>query len=108
MSSGNMEIFKWIKDIEKIYKDLINNAKSVNLKDIEEFRELQKREFENFLSQKNQLVNNNLLSLSKDAESEVKIFRDKIDVAISNIETKFQQDIQNLQNLIIKETGLDF
>jgi len=103
-----MDIFKWIKDIEQVYDDLINNAKDVNLNDIEQFREEQRKEFENFLSKKNELVNFALIKLSKDVDSEIKIFTDDMDKAIKKIEKEFQKNIQNLQNLIITEAGLDF
>jgi hypothetical protein len=103
-----MNIFEWIKDIEQVYDDLINNAKEINLNDIEKFREEQRIEFEKFLDKKNELVNNALINLSKDVDSQIKVFRETMDKAINKIEKKFKKNIQNLQKLIITETGLDF
>ncbi len=103
-----MDIFKWIKDIENVYEELINSAKNVNLNDIEQFREIQRKEFEDYLRKKNDLVNNALITLSKDVGSETKIFRDKMDIAIKKIEKQFQNSIQNLNKLIISEARLDF
>lgn len=103
-----MDIFKWIKDVENVYEELINSAKNVNLNDIEQFREIQRKEFEDYLRKKNDLVNNALITLSKDVDSETKIFRDKMDTAIKKIEKQFQNSIQNLNKLIISEAGLDF
>lgn len=103
-----MDIFKWIKDIENVYEELINSAKNVNLNDIEQFREIQRNEFEDYLRKKNDLVNNALITLSKDVGSETKIFRDKMDIAIKKIEKQFQNSIQNLNKLIISEARLDF
>lgn len=103
-----MDVFKWIKDIEDVYEDLINKAKDVNLKDIEDFRELQRKTFENFLSKKNELVNNAFFKLTSDVDSEIKMFRDKMNTAIKKIEHEFENNIQNLQKLIITEAELDF
>ncbi|MFX0002035.1 MAG: hypothetical protein ACFE9C_01210 [Candidatus Hodarchaeota archaeon] len=103
-----MDIFKWVNDIEKVYEDLINNAKDFNLNDIEQFREMQRKEFENFINKKNEIINIALLKLSQDLESESKKFSDKIDKAIKKIEKDFQKNIPNLQKLIIIEAGLDF
>jgi vacuolar-type H+-ATPase subunit H len=103
-----MDIFKWVNDIENVYEDLINNAKDFNLNDIEGFREEQRKEFENFINKKNEIINNALLRLSQDVKSEVKMFQDKIDRAIKKIEKQFQKNIPNLQKSIIIEAGLDF
>jgi hypothetical protein len=103
-----MNIFKWIKDIENVYEDLINSAKTVNLNDIEEFRESQRLNFEEFLKNKNDLVRNALITLSQDVDSEIKVFHEKIDKAIKKIEKEFQNNIQDLNKLIITEAGLDF
>jgi hypothetical protein len=103
-----MDVFKWIRDIENVYEDLIDNAKTVNLNDIEEFRESQRKQFEDYLKKKNDLVRNALVTLSKDVDSEIQIFGDKIEKAIKKIEKEFQNSIQNLNKLIISEAGLDF
>ena len=67
-----------------------------------------KKELENFLSKKNELVNNALIKLTKEVDSEINMYRDKIDTAIKKIENEFEKNIQNLQKLIITEAGLDF
>jgi hypothetical protein len=103
-----MDIFKWINDIENVYEELIDNAKTVNLNDIEEFRENQRKKFEDYLKKKNDLIRNALITLSQDVDSEIKIFREKINVAIKNIEIDFGNSIQDLNKLIITEAGLDF
>ena len=103
-----MDVFKLVNDIEKVYEDLINNAKNFNLNDIERYREMQRKEFENFINKKNEIINKALLKLSQDLESESKKFSDKIDKAIKKIEKDFQKNIPNLQKLIIIEAGLDF
>ena len=103
-----MDIFKWIRDIENVYEELIETAKTVNLNDIEEFRESQRMKFEDYVKKKNDLVRNAIITLSQDVDSEIKIFGEKIDIAIKNIEKEFQNNVQDINKLIITEAGLDF
>lgn len=103
-----MDIFKDLKDIEKIYENLINNAKEINLKDIETFREEQNKKLEILLSKKNDLVNNALGYLAKDVDDKTAFFEDRMDQAIKTIEIQFQKSIENLRKIIIEEVGLDF
>ncbi|MHA2037234.1 MAG: hypothetical protein ACW98X_12415 [Promethearchaeota archaeon] len=103
-----MDVFEWVKDIEDLYENLINNAKDINLKDIEEFREQQRKQFESFVEKKNELVNNALITLATSGDTQIKEFEDQIDKAIKKIEVQFQEEISNLHKLIIVEMGLDF
>ena len=102
------KFFDWIKDIEIIYENLIKNAKEINLKNIEDFREMQRKKFEVFLEKKNDLVNNALINLTVDSKAQTKIFEDQMDDAIEKIESEFQKQIGNIYELIIDKLGLDF
>ena len=103
-----MDLFEWIKDIEKVYEDLINNAKEINLNDIEEFRDQYRKRLEFFIDEKNELINNALISLSIEVDKETKVFEEQMDIALKHIKNQFQKEIKNLQELIIVEVGLDF
>ncbi len=103
-----MEVFDWLKEIEKVYEDLINNSKVINLKDIEEFREQHRKRFEFFLEEKNELVNKAIMIIASDINKETKLFENQIDTALNHIKTEFQKEIENLHKLIIEEIGLDF
>ncbi|MHA1932090.1 MAG: hypothetical protein ACW96X_06095 [Promethearchaeota archaeon] len=103
-----MDLFEWIKDIERLYEDLINNAKDINLKDIEDFRDQQRKQFEAFIERKNDLVNDALITLTTSGDSQINEFGDQIDNAIKKIEVQFQKEIENLHKIIIDEMGLDF
>lgn len=103
-----MDLFEWIKDVDNLYENLINNAKDINLKDIEDFRDQQRKKFEVFLEKKNDLVNNCLIKLALDSDAETKVFEDQMDVVIKKIEVNFQKEVENLHKLIIDEIGLDF
>ena len=103
-----MDVFENLKDIEKVYEDLINNAKNLNLKDIEDFRNDQDKKFEQFIKNKNEFVNTTLGNLSIEVDGEIKTFEKKLDNAIKKIEMHFQKNIGKLHELIIEEVGLDF
>lgn len=101
-------IFNWIKEIERIYEDLIQNAKDLNFKNIDEFRENQGKKFEEFLEKKNNLVNNALIKLTTESKTQTKMFEEQMDGAIKKIEKDFQKQVSKIYELIIKEVGLDF
>ncbi len=103
-----MDLFEWIKDIERLYENLIKNAKDINLKDIEGFRDQQTKQFETFIERKNELVNDALITLTTSGDSQINEFGDQIDKAINKIEVKFQEEMGNLHKIIIDEMGLDF
>jgi len=103
-----MDLFEWIKDIEKVYEDLINNAKEINLNDIEEFRDQYRKRLEFFIDEKNELINQALINLSIEVDKETKVFEEQMDIALNHIKNQFQKEIKNLQELIIVEVGLDF
>ena len=103
-----MDLFEWIRDIQKVYEDLVNNAKNINLKEIEEYREDQDKKFETFLSKMNVLVNTALGNLAVYIDDKTNTFEKNLNHAIKNIEVEFQKNIGNLEKLIIEEVGLDF
>ena len=103
-----MDLFENLQDIEKVYEDLVNNAKNLNLKEIEKFRDNEERTFEKFIIEKNELVNEVLGTLAKEVTIKINNFENKLDGAIKKIELEFQKTIGNLQKLIIEEVGLDF
>lgn len=103
-----MDLFEWVKDIEKVYEDLIGNAKKLNLNEIEEYRKEQNEKFEDFIIKINVLVNTAIGNLTVESDIKTNTFEKKLDEAIHNIETEFKKNLENLQKLIIEEVGLDF
>ena len=103
-----MDLFEWIRDIQKVYEDLVNMAKNINLKEIEEYREEQDKRFETFLTKINVLVKTALGNLAVDLDDKTNTFEKNLNFTIKNIEVEFQKNIENLEKLIIEETGLDF
>jgi len=103
-----MEIFEWIRDIERVYDNLIKNAKNINLKDIEQFREEQARNFDEFITKINVLVNTAIGNLTLAVDVETNTYEKDSGDAINKIEVDFKKKIANLQKLIIEKVGLDF
>lgn len=103
-----MGLFEWIRDIQMVYDDLISNAKDINLKEIETFRDDQDKKFEEFTTKMNVLVNTALGNLTVDIDIQTNDFDKKLNSALKNIEKKFQKNIKNLEKLIIEKVGTDF
>ena len=103
-----MEVFKWENDIEKVYENLIEKAKDINLSEIKVSREKQEKILENLLKQKNELTTTSLKNLSADVQDKIKDFRKKLNEAINDIENIYQKDKKNLEVLILKKLGFDF
>ena len=103
-----MEVFEWVRDIERVYEELINKTKNTNLKDIEEFRQEQAEKFDTFITKINVLVKTAIGNLTVALDQETNIYEKDLDNAIKKIEADFKKNIKNLQKLIIEEVGLDF
>ncbi len=103
-----MEIFNWIKDIEKIYENLISKARDTNLSEIEEFRNEQEIILGELLDLKKKRVNDTLLLLSDEINSNVKSFEDELGSSIKSIEKAYQENIENLKKSIIEKLGMNF
>jgi len=103
-----MEVFEWVRDIERVYEELINKAKNTNLKDIEEFRQEQAEKFDTFIIKINVLVKTAIGNLTVALDQETNSYEKDLDNAIKKIEADFKKNIKNLQKLIIEEVGLDF
>ncbi len=103
-----MDIFEWIDEIQKVYDELIENSKNVNLKEIENFRQEQDTKFENFVTTINVLVNTALGNLAVAIDTQTNTFEKNLDKSLKNIEVGFKKNIPKLQKVIIKELGIDF
>lgn len=103
-----MEIFKWVKDIEQLYEDLIDKTKEENFAESQNLKNQQENLIEKTLAENQKFMSLALKRLSEEVDNEIKILEQNLDVAIKNIEINYQKNRKNLDKLIIEKLGFDF
>ena len=103
-----MEIFKWVKDIEKVYDDLIEKAKNENLEELREFRENQEGIMEELLSKKQEILSLAFKNLSIEVNKEIENFDKKLEKLIKNIEKNYQKNKDLIKKSVLQQIGFDF
>lgn len=103
-----MEIFKWANELEKVYDDLIKNAREESLAEIKALRNNQEKMMESTLNQKQNIVNLALKELSEKVEKEITSFKNDLNQKIKIIEDQFQKSKNNVIKSITKKLGLEF
>ena len=103
-----MKIFEWAKEIENVYKDLIEKSKNQNLKEIEILRVENEQLIDESLQKKQNLVNIALKSLNKDVKKEISQFEENLKSILKNFEQDYNQNKKKIINDIIKSLGMDF
>lgn len=103
-----MEIFKWVKDIEMVYDDLIEKAKNENLEELREFRENQEGIMEDLLSKKQEILSLAFKNLSIDVNKEIENFDKKLEGLIKKIEKNYQKNKDLIKKSILEKLGFDF
>jgi len=103
-----MEVFKWVEEIEKIYDELIEKAKSESLAEIQELRAQLEKETDKVVQETREHINLTLQNTSKEVVNENKNFEEKIKHLCEKIEKKFQLNKENLMKSIIKRLEFDF
>ena len=102
-----MEIFKWAKEIEKIYVELIEKSKKENLDEIQSFRIEQEQILEDSFEKKQNLVKDALQALSGDVDKEISSFKDKISTNIGDIVKNYKVAKPHIIKKVIQQLGLD-
>ena len=103
-----MEIFKWVKDIEKIYDDLIENAKKENLEELREFRENQDKMMEDLLSKRQDVLSLAFKNLSIEVNKEIETFDKRLEESIKKIENNYQRNKGLIKKSVLHQIGFDF
>ena len=103
-----MKIFKWAIEIEKVYEDLIKNAKEENLAEIQVVRNNQEKMFEFALIQKQEFTSSALKNLHEEVDVGIKKFRNQLNKNLKNIEEHYQKNKDNLIKSIIEKLELEF
>ena len=102
-----MEIFKWAKDIEKIYVELIEKTKKENLEEIQLFRIEQEGNLTESNKKRQSLVKDVLQNLSTDIEKEISLFKDKISTSVDTIVKNYEVAKPHIIEKVIQQLGLD-
>lgn len=103
-----MDIFKWVKDIEKVHEDLIENTKKENFAEIQNLKNQQENLIEKTSIENQKFMSLALKTLSEEVDNEIKIIGQNLDVAIKNLEKNYQKNRKNLEKLIIEKLRFDF
>ena len=103
-----MEIFKWAKEIEKVYEDLINEAINERNTDINELENKEKEILNQLINAKLDFVSTVLNQLHQDVDNSVEDFNIKFEEIVNQIQTSYEQNKSKLTNTILEKIGLDF
>ena len=103
-----MEIFEWTKEIENIYKDLIDKAKNLNLTELEDLRMEQEKDMEKRIEHNNKIVESALNSQLLTLNDENSYIAKNIEDFKNKMDNQYQSSKKALFKLLIKDIGFDF
>jgi len=103
-----MELFKWLKEIEQVYEELIENAKKESLVQIQLLEEQQKKDLEILLKEKKGFVNSTLTDLSNEVNNYLDNLKIKNSEIIKKIELNYKKNKDKLIQSIKEKLGYDF
>ncbi|MFX1380638.1 MAG: hypothetical protein ACFFA4_16265 [Promethearchaeota archaeon] len=103
-----MKIFEWVEEVEKIYENLIENAKKESLDELERLRTEQEKNMEERIENNRKIVESALKSLSENLNNEDNFITEKIKDFKEKMEITYKNYKETLFNTIIKEIGFDF
>ena len=103
-----MNIFEWVEEVEKIYEDLIENAKKENLAELESLRSEQEKNMEERIENNRKIVDSALKSLLENLNNEDISITEKVKDFKKKMENTYQNSKESLFETIIKEIGFDF
>ena len=103
-----MDLFKWVKDLEDIYENLLEKTKNENLEEIQNFKQKRQEIIDDSIANKQKFVSMALKTLSDDVNNEIKILKQDLDKVIKKIVIEFLKDRKNLEKSVIEKLGFDF
>jgi len=104
----NLELFKWLNDIEKIYESLVNKAKEESITEIQSLIDTEKKEVEEILKKKQESVDLVLKNFSKDIQDHLENFEKKDYDEIKLIKDVYQKNKDKLIEISLEKLGYDF
>ena len=103
-----MEIFKWAKEVESIYANLIEKAKEQSILEIQNIREEQEKILEESIQKKQELIKSTFKELSTNVNEQIGTFESKLIHKVKLIEEQYLKNKEALINKTIKKLGFDF
>lgn len=103
-----MDLFNWLSDIEKIYVNLINEAKEESLAEIQSLIDKEKKNVETILKKKQESVDLVLKSFSKEIKDYLENFEKIDNDNIKKIKVTYQNENNKLIEIILERLGYDF
>ena len=103
-----MEIFNWVKEIEDLYKELIEKTQNENLTEIQNLKNKNDELIDKTLMEKQKFVSLWLKNLSDTVNDEIKKLNLKLVDVFKEIELNFQKRCKNLEESIIEKLGFNF
>ncbi|MHA1670289.1 MAG: hypothetical protein ACTSV5_06875 [Promethearchaeota archaeon] len=105
---NNMELFKWLSDIEKIYGNLIDKAKEESITEIQSLIDEEKKDVETTLKKEQESFDLVLKGFSKEIKDYLENFEKKDDDEIKKIKAIYQNNKNKLIEISLEKLGYVF
>ncbi len=105
---ANMELFKWLEDIQDLYKNLIEKAQKESITQIKQLDTEKKIEMEKILKKKEDFVNSIINDLLKTMRDHISNFKSTNNKEIEKLKENYFKNRDNLVKSIIDKLGYNF
>ncbi|MFX1493854.1 MAG: hypothetical protein ACFFBZ_06195 [Promethearchaeota archaeon] len=103
-----MELFKWLEDIQDLYKSLIEKAQKESIIEIKQLETERKNEMEKILKKKDEFVNSIINDLLKTMRNHVSNFKSNNNKEIEKLKENYFNNRNNLVKSILEKLGYNF
>ncbi|MFX1239461.1 MAG: hypothetical protein ACFFAS_19615 [Promethearchaeota archaeon] len=103
-----MDIFSWVKEIEEVYQNLVENAKRDNLEKLREYTNQQEELLKKIHKKNNEYIESTISSLSEDLKKGARIFNNQINDVFKEIKNRYQKQKKEIMKKIMDKFGFDF
>ncbi|MFW9945430.1 MAG: hypothetical protein ACFFDX_01230 [Candidatus Odinarchaeota archaeon] len=103
-----MELFKWLEDIQDLYKSLIEKAQKESIIEIKQLETERKNEMEKILKKKEEFVNSIINDLLKTMKNHISNFKSNNNKEIEKLKENYFNNRNNLVKSILEKLGYNF
>ncbi|MFX1356542.1 MAG: hypothetical protein ACFFA8_04585 [Promethearchaeota archaeon] len=103
-----MELFKWLEEVERIYKELIDNAKKDKATQIEQLIKKEESQLKELIQKKDQYIKIVLDELSKDIEDHISTLKKKNKIELENIRNSYLNKKSKIIEIILDKMVYNF